>query len=107
MSMFWCFIATSTTEIYTYLHALSLRSALPIFSAVVRMMQQCRGILASTLCVAIVAVLAVFAMLLAIPCFTVPSLLHTFASLPVDYYGSLTVSLLCWSELIQVHWPFI
>src|SRR3546814_10300954 len=70
-------------------------------------MQQTRGILASTLCVAIVAVLAVFAMLLAIPGFTVPSLLHTFASLPVDYYGSLTVSLLRWSELIQVHWPFI
>lgn len=76
-------------------------------SAVLRLLRQTRSILGSTLWAAALAAFAVFAMLLAIPGFTVPSLLHTFSSVPVEYHGRLTVNLLRWSDLIQTHWPFI
>ena len=76
-------------------------------SAVLHLLRQARSILGSTLWAAALAVLAVFAMLLAVPGFTVPRLLHTFSSVPVEYHGRLTSGLLRWSELIQAHWVFV
>src|SRR3546814_13344178 len=51
--------------------------------------------------------MAVFAMLLAVPGFTVPRLLHTFSSVPAEYHGRFTSSLLRGSELIQSHWALV
>jgi type II secretory pathway component PulF len=76
-------------------------------SEVLRLQRQTRGILAATLWAAVLAVLAVLAMLLAIPGFTVPSLLQTFSSVPAQYHGRLTLSLLYWSDVIRAHWPFL
>ncbi|MGB3290368.1 MAG: hypothetical protein WBA83_13940 [Burkholderiaceae bacterium] len=76
-------------------------------SSVLALLHQTRGILASSLWAGGLALLAVFAMLLAIPGFTVPSLLQTFSSVPAAYYGRLTQALLRCAELVQAHWPFM
>ncbi|UYO92371.1 general secretion pathway protein [Pollutimonas sp. M17] len=76
-------------------------------SSVLRLLRQTRSILGDTLWAGGLAVLAVFAMLLAIPGFTVPRLLQTFSSVPAAYHGRLTQELLHCAELIQSHWLFM
>jgi hypothetical protein len=46
-------------------------------------------------------------MLLAIPWFTVPRLLQTFAELPPEYHGRLTRALIDLSDGVQAHWLFV
>lgn len=74
---------------------------------VLRLTRQAKEILIATLWSAAMALLLVFAMLLAMPWFTVPRLLHTFAAVPAHYYGRLTLSLIRLAEIIAVNWPFM
>ncbi len=74
---------------------------------VLNLTRQTTEILVTTLWSAVMALFLVFAMMLAIPWFTVPQLTHTFSAVPVEYYGSLTRSLMRFSELIQAHYLFV
>lgn len=74
---------------------------------VMQLTRQAKEILFTTLWSAAVALVVVFAMMLAIPWFTVPRLLHTFAMVPADYHGSLTLSLIRLAGFIQHNWPFM
>src|SRR5690606_23201114 len=53
------------------------------------------------------ALAILFAMLLAVPWLTVPRLMHTFSTVPANYYGHLTVLLIRFSAAIHTHWPFM
>lgn len=66
-----------------------------------------RRIMTSTLWSSVLAVAILCTMLLAIPWFTVPRLLQTFAGLPADYYGRLTRALIDLSAGVQTHWLFV
>ncbi|HUG59515.1 MAG TPA: hypothetical protein VL002_14870 [Candidimonas sp.] len=74
---------------------------------VLELTRQTKDILVATLWSAVVALMVVFAMLLAMPGFTVPRLLRTFAVVPADYYGSLTRSIIRFADLVQLNWPFM
>ncbi|MGP1613731.1 MAG: hypothetical protein ACTS5Y_01485, partial [Pollutimonas bauzanensis] len=74
---------------------------------VLHLTRRAKEILAATLWSAALALLVVAAMLLAMPWFTVPRLLHTFSAVPVEYYGRLTQALIRLSDLVQANWPFM
>jgi hypothetical protein len=74
---------------------------------VLNLTRQAREILVTTLWSGLMALLLVFAMMLAIPWFTVPRLIHTFSAVPAEYYGSLARALMRFSELIQAHYFFM
>lgn len=72
-----------------------------------RLANQARHILTSTLWAGVTALVMLFAMLLAVPGFTLPSLLRTFDAVPAEYYGRRTIQLLRFADAIEAHWPFI
>ncbi|NYT61340.1 general secretion pathway protein [Alcaligenaceae bacterium] len=85
----------------------ALVKTLAELARVQQLTRQAQEILVATLWSAAAALLVVFFMLLAMPWFTVPRLLHTFSMVPVEYYGSLARSLIRLSGLIQLNWPFM
>lgn len=64
-------------------------------------------IVLATLGAAALALLLVLLMLVCVPWFTVPQLLHSFASVPAEYYGSLTRQLLGFADLLRTVLPFL
>lgn len=68
---------------------------------VLRLMQQATQILHGTLWPALMAVLVAMGMSLAIPWFTLPRLLHTFDSVPANYYGTLTRKLIMFGGMVE------
>lgn len=66
-----------------------------------------RHVMTSTLWSAVLAVAVLCVMLLAIPWFTLPRLLQTFAGLPVEYHGRLTKGLIELGATVQAHWLFV
>ncbi|NGM87795.1 general secretion pathway protein [Parapusillimonas sp. SGNA-6] len=66
-----------------------------------------RRIMTSTLWSSALAATVLCMMLLAIPWFTLPRLLQTFAGLPPEYYGSLTRALIDLGAGVQAHWLFV
>ncbi|MGB6102918.1 MAG: hypothetical protein WBF88_03565 [Pusillimonas sp.] len=85
----------------------ALLRALGELSSALRLADQARHILTSTLWTACTALALFFAMLLAVPGFTLPRLLDTFAAVPVEYHGRLTAALVHFAAGIQAHWPFM
>ena len=85
----------------------ALLNALGELAAVLRLAEKSRHILVSTLWAGAVALLMLCVMLLLVPVFTLPSLLHTFSAVPAEYYGRLTVMLLRFSGLIETYWAFV
>lgn len=71
------------------------------------LVRRARELLLSTLWAAAVAIIALLAMVLAVPLFTVPRLLHTFYSVPPEFYGARTRLLLEFSALVQAQWLFV
>ncbi|HEY9460548.1 MAG TPA: hypothetical protein VIR04_07100 [Paralcaligenes sp.] len=69
--------------------------------------QRAKELLFSTLWAAALSVIALLAMVLAVPLFTVPRLLHTFYSVPSELYGPLTRSLIAFSIFVQAQWLFV
>jgi hypothetical protein len=74
---------------------------------VLRLVQRAKDILASMLWSAALALAILLSLLLAVPLFTVPRLLHTFHMVPSSYYGGLTRALIGLSGFIQAQWLFI
>lgn len=74
---------------------------------VLQLTSRAKAILTATLWSGAMALLLAFCMVLAVPWFTVPSLMRTFSTVPTEYHGGLTRSLLRFSELVQANWPFI
>ncbi len=85
----------------------ALLRALGELSGALRLADQARHILTSTLWTAVVALLLLFLMLLAVPGFTLPSLLTTFEAVPAEYYGRLTRLLLGFADAVRTHWMFM
>lgn len=76
-------------------------------SDALRLVQQARDVLVSTLWSAVLAVILLAIMVLAIPLFTVPRLLHTFSAVPPEFYGGLTRALVQFSLFVQAQWVFV
>ena len=76
-------------------------------SDALRLVQQARDVLVSTLWSAVVAVILLAIMLVAVPLFTVPRLLHTFSIVPPEFYGGLTRALVQFSLFVQAQWLFV
>lgn len=64
-------------------------------------------IVLATLWAAALALLLVLLMMVCVPWFTVPQLLQSFATVPVEYYGSLTRQLLGFADFIRTALPFL
>lgn len=67
------------------------------------LLRRAAGILASLLWPALLSFGLVVAVVLAVPGFTVPRLLDTFAFVPPDYYGRRTQALLAFAAAVQAH----
>lgn len=65
------------------------------------------GVLVSTLGAAVAGLLLVLLVLAALPAFTVPRLLATFADVPPAYFGSLTQRLIAFSAGLQRYGPAV
>ncbi|NYT85772.1 general secretion pathway protein [Pollutimonas harenae] len=76
-------------------------------SSALRLAEQARHILSSTLWAGVTALLMLFVMMLAVPGFTVPRLLNTFDAVPAEYHGRLTVLLLRFAGVIEAYWLFL
>ncbi len=74
---------------------------------VLQLTARAKATLTATLWSGAMALLLAFCMVLAVPWFTVPRLMRTFSTVPSEYHGGLTRSLLGFSDLIQDNWPFI
>lgn len=74
---------------------------------VLRVLQEANHVLISILWPAIAALLVVVLACLLVPWFTVPKLLHTFSTVPVEYYGTLTRRLVAFSNFIDNYAAFI
>lgn len=85
----------------------SLVRTLGELARVLQLTARAKTILTATLWSGALALLMAFLMVLAIPWFTVPQLLRTFSTVPAEYYGGLTRSLLRFSELVQANWLFL
>lgn len=85
----------------------SLVKTLGELARVLQLTRQAKYILVSTLWSGAMALLVVFAMMLAMPWFTVPRLLHTFSTVPAEYYGGLTRSLIQLSAFVHANWLFM
>lgn len=84
----------------------ALLSTLAELSSVLRLLQEAARILGATLWPAAVAMLVATFVSLAVPWFTLPRLLDTFATVPADYYGRLTLSLVTFSSVVQAYYLF-
>lgn len=67
---------------------------------VLRLLQDAVRLLNGTLWPAVLAFGVAALISLAVPWFTLPRLMHTFATVPVDYYGSLTRALIRFSTIV-------
>ncbi|KAA0911767.1 general secretion pathway protein [Pusillimonas sp. ANT_WB101] len=82
----------------------ALTSTLGKLSETLRLAESVRGILAGCLSAAAMALGLLFIMLLAIPFYTLPQLLHAFAVLPSDHYGPLTLRLIGLARQVESWW---
>lgn len=85
----------------------SLLRTLEELARVLQLTARAKAILTTTLWSGAIAMLVAFLMVLAVPWFTVPRLLRTFSTVPPEYYGGLTRSLLRFAELVQGNWLFL
>lgn len=85
----------------------ALTSALGKLAESVRLAKGVSDILAGNLAAAGVSLGLLFAMLLAIPFYTLPQLLQAFSALPPEHYGPLTLRLLGLARLIESRWLFL
>jgi len=74
-------------------------------AAAVRLTQQARGILVSTLWTAGFAMFSLLSMVLAVPWFTAPRLQQVFSGLPRDYHGPLARALWRFADQVHAHAP--
>ncbi|MDX3907349.1 MAG: general secretion pathway protein [Pigmentiphaga sp.] len=81
----------------------ALEQMLRDVAAVTRLVDETRQTLAGTLAVALAAVLVTFAMIVAVPLFTVPRLKRAFGMVPDEFAGILTRRLYAFAEFIQGH----
>lgn len=87
-----------------YAGAGALIQTLRQLSVVVRVTDHARQTFTQTILVGVVSLFVALASVLLIPFFTVPRLLLTFASLPAQYYGPMTQSLLSTSDWLHQFW---
>lgn len=78
----------------------ALTTTLRELSVILRLLQDAARILNGTLWPAVIALCVAMLISLAVPWFTVPRLMGTFATLPADYYGTLTKRLVLFSTII-------
>lgn len=78
----------------------ALTTTLHELSVILRLLQEAARILSGTLWPAALALCVAVLISLAVPWFTVPRLMNTFATVPVDYYGSLTKGLIRFASII-------
>ncbi|NYT66520.1 general secretion pathway protein [Alcaligenaceae bacterium] len=69
--------------------------------------RQAGQIVITTLWAAALALIVALLLMAAVPWFTVPKLLQTFATVPPEYYGGMTRQLVAWSELIRQFYVFL
>jgi len=81
----------------------ALEQTLRDVAAVTRLVEETRRTLAGTLAVALAAVLVTFAMIVAVPLFTVPRLKRAFGMVPDEFTGGLTRKLYAFAEFIQAN----
>lgn len=72
-------------------------------AAALRLAEQAKGILSSTLWAAGVSLMSLLAMVLAVPWFTAPRLQHVFSSLPADYHGPMARGLWNFAAVVDTH----
>lgn len=72
-----------------------------------RLLQESMRVLYATLWPAVLALGLATAVTLAVPWLTLPRLLDAFASVPVDYYGTITRRLVGFAALVDSLWIFI
>lgn len=84
----------------------TLVNTLAELSRVLKLTRQAGDIVITTLWAAALALVVVLLLVAAVPWFTVPSLLQAFATVPPEYFGSLTRQLIAWSGLIQQFYFF-
>src|SRR5690554_3055406 len=78
----------------------ALTTTLRELSVILRLLQDAARILNGTLWPAVMALCVAMLISLAVPWFTVPRLMDTFATVPVHYYGSLTNGLASFASII-------
>lgn len=78
----------------------ALTDTLQELSVILRLLQDAARILNGTLWPAVLALCVALSISLAVPWFTVPRLMDTFATVPADYYGSLTEGLITFSSIV-------
>lgn len=85
----------------------ALTATLGDLAEVSNLVRRAKDLLFSTLWAAALAIVALLVMVLAVPLFTVPRLLHTFYGVPPEFYGTLTRSLIGFSAFVQAQWLFV
>lgn len=85
----------------------ALTSALGRLAESLRLAMGIRNILAGNLSAAGLSLGLLFAMLLAIPFYTLPQLLQAFSALPPEHYGPLTLRLIGLARQIESWWLFL
>lgn len=85
----------------------ALVSTLAELSQVLRLLQRATAILSATLWPALVALCVAMFISFAVPAFTLPRLMLTFDTVPIDYHGTLTRRLVSFSDFIGSFWPGI
>lgn len=85
----------------------ALLSTLTALSRVLRLLQDAARILNSTLWPAVLALFVATFVSLAVPWFTLPRLMDTFATVPAHYYGRMTSSLVTFASVVDAYYVFL
>ena len=84
----------------------ALLRTLTELASVLRLLQDAARLLSATLWPAALAMLVATLMSLAVPWFTLPRLMDTFATVPTHYYGRLTSSLVTFASIVDGYYLF-
>ncbi|MBP6020189.1 MAG: general secretion pathway protein [Burkholderiaceae bacterium] len=85
----------------------TLVNTLAELARVLMLTRQAGQIVMTTLWAAALALMVALLLMAAVPWFTVPRLFQAFATVPPEYYGSMTRQLIAWSELIRQSFVFL